>query len=865
MGQVYPINTRERIQILKIAYREATKLLGCPTMGRCHDKEFWVSLLEIIKAEVRRDLPRRWSTWSGVKESLNWNTCRQGHKAEARAAPRKGASAELREQEYWIDQWVRIWTLRKIQVYGSEVFDALQEHFGKQEVDHLLGDGLGDVNSNDFEFLSICRPDISEAVRNSRNQIGGKLLDSDRSCLEDLDESLEQLHSPDASASRDSRGPDTHISRETSLQDEAWRRRSQASPILGSTPAAECMRLRKSIEHTHTPSPATREQTSDSTASSASSEFPSLSNFPIWTPAPKPKLVPLSSPEPAANKSESKGKSKGKGKDIAKSNKTDDNRAGHGSSSAGVSNAKPSSRSRIAPSAVTSGKPTNAKSFPAVRENRAQSAHSGVHASRRRLSRTPAAIAEENARVARKHQKPLAPVRIPSRVVPDAEFIPAQNGLKCDEIPGSAFYGQPQDRTPQTPPRKRQFRRFDTATSAGGSPGHRVVDKQGVDWYNQDTTLPRPSVETSSGQIGTRQKEKPASLARSCQDEEEDPFAPSPIKPTTKNIPPKPATDPKAQPSSAPNTSTPKKSKKRKGDSQTPEKSPAPSRSAPADTTSPSPSKKSKKRKRSNEPEDQVPLAVHKSPSVDPFAESPSPSVTRSKKRRRHGSGRDSAALSESPTATTPTRSTQCSKPATGSSSSVGQRAGGTSSPRSKGEWQNKKGEHRGDRKGVTSTARSGSGNNWQGSQTPRKHWPGSQGRQSTTRSPSGPKHRAPAFKGGSGPKHIQSTPPPAETASPASSGLFVDSEPRSGASRHGSRHRGSDYAQAGHASEEPGWRQARESTVATAIYDGLPREEKEKVIFSAISRSKRQLARLESQIGQLVKVKEDESWLSEY
>ena len=56
MGQVYPINTRERIQILKIAYREATKLLGCPTMGRCHDKEFWVSLLEIIKAEVRRDL-----------------------------------------------------------------------------------------------------------------------------------------------------------------------------------------------------------------------------------------------------------------------------------------------------------------------------------------------------------------------------------------------------------------------------------------------------------------------------------------------------------------------------------------------------------------------------------------------------------------------------------------------------------------------------------------------------------------------------------------------------------------------------------------------------------------------------------------
>ena len=863
IGQVPPVNVRDKIKMLKIACRKAAKLLECPAIGRRNDMEFWESLLQDIKAEVREHLPRRWSTYPGLKESLNWETCRQGHKAEARTAPRKGDLAELREFEHWIDQWMKVWKLRRIQVHGSEVLSALQEHFGEHEMEDLLGEWLGDVDSdNGFVFLSVFRPAISEAVRSSRDQIRGMLLDSGRSCSEDLDESLEQLHSPGASSSRELHGSNAHISRETSTQNEAWRRRSEASPILGSTPTAACMRLQNSNEHTVTPSPTTRERSPGSVASSTSSDLPSLSNYETWPSVVKSKRLSLSSPQPAANKS----KAKDKGKGIEKGSKVNQARASSG---------QLSSRPRTAPSAVTSGKPAKAKSLP-VRENKPQSAHSAGHANRRKLSRTPAEITEENTRAALKHEKPREPVRIPHCIVPDKEPSPARNGLKCSEIPGSGFYGKPRDRTLETPPQKRELRLFDTPSSAAGTPGHQMInnvgrckpqlEKQGDKhimlnaeaWYNQDTMLPGPSAEISGGKTETRQREHEPASPFPYQDEEDDPFASSPINPTIQNVPPKVATDSEAQPSSTPGSSTAKKPKKqrRKG-SQVPEQTPAPSPSASADTnTSPSPSKRSK-RKRSNAPEEQTPAAP-KSPSVDPFDDSPSPSVTRSKKRRKHSNS--NAAAPEPSTPNHPARPNQRSKPATGHVAG-GRRAGETLSPQATGEWQ-KKGENRVDRRGVTSTARSGSGKNWQGSPTPRKHWPGSRDRPSTTRSPSGSKPWTPSHKGGSVPMYNHFTPSPAQTSSPASSGLFVRSGPRSGA-RHGSRHRGRDYTQDSHASEEPGCRQERESTVATAVFEDLPREGKEKTILSDICKSKRHLARIENRLGLYRKAHGETRWLS--
>ncbi|RYO78154.1 hypothetical protein DL766_010022 [Monosporascus sp. MC13-8B] len=279
----HKISQEERIQILKLCHGHRMILLNCPTTSISSDEEFWELILEMIKVQVRHDLPERRSKWSAVKELVNLSICRnrRDRTSGRHPPPQRNESAVVHELDFWIDQWNQVWRLREVLVYGAKFFTALKYLLGTSDIEDLIGDQMEESDSSTISpHISICLPQVQEAIRHCYRQLeesprgtqsgSGEICDDNhQSHISDngssSDESIETSSgaaeergaleaTPKASRLRPqvlsmaSKGKEVEATRpiETkSLAEEGRQTRSvsrAASAVLGTTPAAEVRR-----------------------------------------------------------------------------------------------------------------------------------------------------------------------------------------------------------------------------------------------------------------------------------------------------------------------------------------------------------------------------------------------------------------------------------------------------------------------------------------------------------------------------------------------------------------------------------------------------------------------------------------------
>ncbi|RYP29022.1 hypothetical protein DL767_006948 [Monosporascus sp. MG133] len=168
------ITQEQKIKILKLCHEHRMALLDCPTTSISSDEEFWELILEMIKAQVRHDLPDRWSKWSALKELVNLNICRnrRDRTSGRHPPPQRNESAVVHELDFWIDQWNQIWRLREVLVYGAKFFAALKCLLGTSEIEDLIGDQMEQSDSSTVSpHISICLPQVQEAIRHRHRQL----------------------------------------------------------------------------------------------------------------------------------------------------------------------------------------------------------------------------------------------------------------------------------------------------------------------------------------------------------------------------------------------------------------------------------------------------------------------------------------------------------------------------------------------------------------------------------------------------------------------------------------------------------------------------------------------------------------------
>ncbi|RYP65624.1 hypothetical protein DL771_008232 [Monosporascus sp. 5C6A] len=168
------ITQEEKIEILKLCHQHRMTLLDCPTTSISSDEEFWELILEMIKAQVRHDLPDRWSKWSALKELVNLSICRnrRDRTSGGRPPPQRNESAVVHELDFWIDQWNQIWRLREVLVYGAKFSTALKCLLGTSDIEDLIGDQMEESDSWTISpHISICLPQVQEAIRHRHRQL----------------------------------------------------------------------------------------------------------------------------------------------------------------------------------------------------------------------------------------------------------------------------------------------------------------------------------------------------------------------------------------------------------------------------------------------------------------------------------------------------------------------------------------------------------------------------------------------------------------------------------------------------------------------------------------------------------------------
>ncbi|RYP66422.1 hypothetical protein DL770_008798 [Monosporascus sp. CRB-9-2] len=171
---VHRVTQEQKIKILKLCHEHRMTLLDCPTTSISSDEEFWEVILEMIKAQVRHDLPSRWSKWSAVKELVNLNICRnrRDRTSGRHPPPQRDESAMVHELDFWIDQWNQIWRLREVLVYGAKFFTALKCLLGASDIEDLIGDQTEESDSSTISpHISICLPQVQEAIRHRHRQL----------------------------------------------------------------------------------------------------------------------------------------------------------------------------------------------------------------------------------------------------------------------------------------------------------------------------------------------------------------------------------------------------------------------------------------------------------------------------------------------------------------------------------------------------------------------------------------------------------------------------------------------------------------------------------------------------------------------
>ncbi|RYO98095.1 hypothetical protein DL764_007196 [Monosporascus ibericus] len=168
------VTQEEKIKILKLCHEHRMALLDCPTASISSDEEFWELILEMIKAQVRPDLPRRWSKWSAVKELVNLSICRnrRDRTSGRHPPPQRNESAVVHELDFWIDQWNQVWRLREALVYGAKFFTALKCLLGASDIEDLIDDQTEESDSSTISpHISICLPQVQEAIRHRHRQL----------------------------------------------------------------------------------------------------------------------------------------------------------------------------------------------------------------------------------------------------------------------------------------------------------------------------------------------------------------------------------------------------------------------------------------------------------------------------------------------------------------------------------------------------------------------------------------------------------------------------------------------------------------------------------------------------------------------
>ena len=798
------ITIQDKIEILIICYENRMLLLNAPATGVCSDEAFWRAVLCTVKAQLVEGLAQKWSTWSALKESVNKDTCRQSRRAKARAAtPRNSESAECRQLVSWIEEWNKVWALREVLVRGAQLHNAVERLLGASELEDLVGDRLqAEVGSGpSLSCFSICQPRILDAIRKSRDEMVEVLPQCRRAYTEDLGDTPKQLHSPEASSSR---APEGSVILGTSHPP-----RSTGSP--DSTDSDELPDIETLIRRRGNLSSPPRQAAS--------------------------RLKPTS--ETASDGHGSTGKAKDKGKGIDRGDKFNHDHCSHKPNSTAASGLETSIAVKPPQPAVKWKMLAKTEKRPAPildsrEDDGAGDARAGAaHTTRRKPSRTPALITEDNARVARLRAKPLKPVRVPHRLIPSVASSPARGGPTYPEITPRTFYQAPQDRStetpdvqagaghgsgltgcpladvirspqkqklktydyfdPPSPAPKKEFNYYDSPTSAGGSPESRMADHARTE----------PTVSKSHPRATDM----------------EDPFGSSPAAPL-------------AWHNSSPDAARPQLD------------------SAPE----PSQSKKSRCKKRKRGHDEQTPTpgpsATGNIPNPDAVNESPSSSATRPHKHHKHNE--DSVPGSPAPqkAVQSPWGSALTPSPAP----SRGWRPVWNSSPNHRGQSGSKGARqfHNGRRTSYTMPRQSGraaQGGAHRNQGGPHAHRTPPFGPRADSIANRGRQHSQPVHKRFGSPSTPVPAPAPGGTQSPASSGLFVRSGTRPGGGGGSGFHGPGD-------SPDSARRRARESTVATEAFRGFTTDGRVRAIRSGFDQlqhvyeqSQRHLSKLQTQL----------------
>ena len=850
-NHVRQITVKEKIEILKICIDLRVILLSSPTSEILPDKPFWKAVLRDVKARLGEGLAKRWSSSSALKESVNQDTCRKSRRMKARAAtPRKNESPEYRRLQRYIQKWNKIWALHEVLVLGPKLCDAVEGVLGAGELEDLIGHELqAETGSGPSLYcVAMCHPEILDAIRRNRDEMIGLSPRGRRSLTEDLSVTPKQLHLPDASSSR---APEGSVILGTTPRPQ--------SPIYSPRPFSDIMGSPESTDSEY-PSIETLMRQHKGLSSSSPGRALSQSRPPPETPLDRQRSI-----------------SNGKGKDVDKGDSASHDDNLHGPSSAGTSVSKRPTEAKSSLPAINRNKiaKPERKRLSAVRECLRQEgsndgADEGVDdevekactdvaapTTRQKRSRTPALIRQDNERVARKHAKPLKPVHIPRRVIPSASPGPAWDGPSYPEITPPTFYQAPGDRPAET-----------TGKQAGGD-----------DHGSGSARQPLAEIPPSPLKRQPNAHDIPRTPAPAAENEFKHFTTPTPT-PTGRNL-------------AFPEPGGPLPRRRGSINKETLFASPLAAPSAehsPCHTPAPQPSptpiesskwtriKGSKKRKRTQD--EPTPVATPSAPgdSTIPHAgdEIPSPSASRSHKRRRYGGDGGGAAMSNSP-ALRKGKAAQSSQGSAATQSpalSHSRPRGGTSSPNHRGRSGNKGTGHfhkgqggspRMPRQGWRGGRGGGYGNrrnNWTPSRSPLRRQEGSF---ETSRPPSGPRSDAPSHKWRNTPAHGQqqsqpvhtrfdapSTPAPAPSATPPSSGLFVRSQTRNGGRSDDGFHEDGDSLESA--------RRTRESTVSTDMFYDLALDKRIQTMRSGFVRfqrehqarereSERRLAKLQTQM----------------
>ncbi|RYP14553.1 hypothetical protein DL765_006286 [Monosporascus sp. GIB2] len=198
------ITQEEKMQFLKLCHGHRMTLLGCPTTSISSDEEFWELILEMIKAQVRHDLPDRWCRWSALKELVN-SICRnrRDRTSGRHPPPQRNESAVVHELDFWIDQWNQVWRLREVLVYGAKFFTALKYLLGTSDIEDLIGDQMEESDSSTISpHIAVCLPQVQEAIHHRYRQLEESPRGTQLGSAEICDDN-DQNHIPDNGSSSD--------------------------------------------------------------------------------------------------------------------------------------------------------------------------------------------------------------------------------------------------------------------------------------------------------------------------------------------------------------------------------------------------------------------------------------------------------------------------------------------------------------------------------------------------------------------------------------------------------------------------------------------------------------------------------------